>query len=58
MGSEQVTTESKKLTQNAIFTYTDKAPITGVNISGNVLDAQTGIPVPFANVVYCQYNPW
>ncbi len=30
----------------------------GTNISGRVLDEQTNMPVPFANVVYCQYNPW
>ena len=30
----------------------------GINISGRVLDAQNNMPVPFANVVYCQYNPW
>ena len=30
----------------------------GTNIAGRVIDAQTNMPVPFANVVYCQYNPW
>ena len=30
----------------------------GTNISGIVTDAETGMPVPFANVVYCQYDPW
>ena len=36
----------------------EDVPTSGVNISGQVWDAQTDMPVPFANVVYCQYNPW
>ena len=30
----------------------------GLNVSGLVLDDETDMPVPFANVVYCQWNPW
>ena len=46
------------LTKNNIITCTDKKQSPLYNISGQVWDAKTNMPVPFANVVYCQYNPW
>ena len=53
--------EEKFYSLNPGETYTftllhDTAP--GTNISGNVWDDESDMPVPFANVVYCQYNPW
>ena len=46
------------LTKNNIIKCSDKKQSPLYNISGNVCDEQAGMPVPFANVAYCQYNPW
>ena len=46
------------LTKNNIITCSDKKQSPLYNISGQVKDAETCMPVPFANVAYWQYNPW
>ena len=48
--------DNLEIDKSYTFCYGDVS--LGTNISGRVLDEQTNMPVPFANVAYCQYNPW
>ena len=46
-------------TYNFAFYYPGLKPVSmGVNVSGRIIDAETKMPVPFANVVYCQWDPF